>query len=68
MPQESEEAAVRATGDRTIGNGVVGSDAVTPTLEDGITPVYLLEINSASNSLTIDGKAYPINHGTDGKV
>ena len=42
-----------------------GNGAVTPT--NGTESVYLLEMDGASNSLTIDGIAYPADHG-DGKV
>ena len=42
-----------------------GNGAVAPT--NGTESVYLLEMDGASNSLTIDGIAYPADHG-DGKV
>ncbi len=48
-----------------IGGGE-GQSAVIPT--NGTEDVYLLELDSASSSLTIDGKEYPVNHNTDGKV
>lgn len=51
-----------STGAIPIGGG---NGAVTPT--NGTESVYLLEMDGASNSLTIDGIAYPADHG-DGKV
>ncbi|MBO5378081.1 MAG: hypothetical protein J6A41_06820, partial [Ruminiclostridium sp.] len=40
---------------------------VTPTDGNG-NNVCLLELTSATSSLKIDGKGFPINHGSDGKV
>ena len=48
--------------------GVYSNGAeVTPTDGNG-NNVYLLELTSATSSLKIDGKDFPINHGSDGKV
>ena len=56
--------AVAGSEANAIGGGK-GKEAVTPT--NGNAPVYLLELDSATTSLKIDSKGYPINHG-DNKV
>ena len=56
--------SVVATGIYAFGSW--GRGAVTPKNSGG-KEVYLLELDQASNSLTIDGKDYPIHH-TDNKV
>ena len=58
----------------TIGGGDRGKGPVTPTLADGTTPVYLLEIdNPDDKTVLIDNKSYtPVNHkaadSSDGKL
>ncbi|MBQ8196191.1 MAG: hypothetical protein IJZ47_12615, partial [Oscillospiraceae bacterium] len=59
-----------------IGSGVMSDDygvadgnSVTPTLADGTTPVYLLEIdNPNGEDIVIDGVDYPDSHGSETKI
>ncbi|MBO5377593.1 MAG: hypothetical protein J6A41_04320, partial [Ruminiclostridium sp.] len=59
-----------------IGSGVQtgdyvleGGEPVTPTLADGTTPVYLLEIdNPNGEDIVIDGVDYPDSHGNETKI
>ncbi len=51
-----------------IGGGA-GKDAVTPTLADKTTLVYLLELDvDGTSNVTINGNAYPKNHFDGGKL
>ena len=51
-----------------IGGGS-GKDAATPTLADGTTPVYLLEIaNDSGTDITINGTVYPTNNNGEKKI
>lgn len=61
----SVKATPGADGNAIGGGNNGGNGFVTPT--NGTAPVYLLEMDGASSSLTIDGKSYPTDHG-DGKV
>ena len=55
--------------DITISGGSVKVSSICCTPTDGNgNNVYLLELTSATTSLKIDDKDYPIVHGTDGKV
>lgn len=47
----------------------VNGGALTPTLADGKTPVYLLEIaNDSGADIIINGTAYPTNHNGEKKI
>ena len=47
----------------------MGNDAVTPTLDDGTTPVYLLEIENADKSdIVINSSDYPDCHVDEAKI
>ena len=51
-----------------IGGGA-GKDAVTPTLADKTTPVYLLKLDvDGTSDVTINGNAYPKNHFDGGRL
>ncbi len=53
------------TGDYVLEDG----DPVTPTLADGTTPVYLLEIdNPNGEDIVIDDVDYPDSHGSETKI
>ncbi|MCI7767622.1 MAG: hypothetical protein MSJ26_06545, partial [Oscillospiraceae bacterium] len=53
--------AVLGSEANAIGGGKVGNGAVTPTLADGTTKVFLYQIDGA-NSIKIDGVTYPTTH------
>ena len=56
--------AAAGTSANAIGGGYNGNGAVTPTLADGTTSVYLLTIENPDGAeVVIDGKTYtPVNH------
>ena len=55
--------SIKAVGGSNAIGGGYGQEAVTPTLEDGTTPVYLCEIeNPDSKAVSVNGVAYVPNH------
>ncbi len=59
-------AGARANG---IGGGYYGGGAVTPTLEDGTTLLYLLELSTDGTSdVIINGVTYPKKHFSEKKL